>query len=160
MNSTLQISDEENPVINDFQGSQTSPNAISLRWESLGSIARYEAVCSNSQLTSTIQINERSSSAILTVLPSSGDYSCCLTAYKERTLFNLVEFTSTECVSVVVSLEGSTPRVQQQQSDQTLAYALGGLSWIVIVAILLVIVAIGCFCAKRKDEITYPQVYV
>ena len=162
VDSTLRISDEENPVINDFQGNQTASNTITLLWESLGSTARYEAVCSNGHLTSTLQISGSSTSAMLTVLPSSEDYSCCLTAYKQRTLFNLVEFTRTECVSVEVSPEptGKPETERERGFDETLAYALGGLSWVVVVAILLVIVAIGCFCAKLQDQTIYNNVYV
>ena len=159
VNSTLQISNDDDRVISNLEGTQTSLNVISLRWDSVDSIARYEAECSNSQLTSTLQVDGRSTSVILTVLSSSGDYSCCLTAYKERTLFNLVEFTSTECVSVA-ALPRSTSEAQQQL-DPAVTYALGGLSGLLIVAIVLV--AVGCFCvviSKRKDQITHPQMYV
>ncbi len=165
LNSTLQINNEENGVIRNLKGTPTLSNFISLSWEALEAVARYEVICSSSQLTSTAQVAGTLDRTIVTVLPFSGygdeDYRCCLTAYKNRTLFSLVEFTSTECVSVPLDRSSSDSVRGGQQLDPTVTYALGGLSGLLIIVIVLV--AVGCFCvviSKRKDQITYPKEYV
>ena len=177
LNSTLHISNEDSSAIRNLEGRPAASYFISLSWEPLDSIARYEAVCSSSQLTSTVGVDGASTSTTVAVIPVEDAYRCCVTAYRSRTLFSLVEFTSTECVSVILDrnisselpVDPSEPPANPaltfpaessggQQLDPVVTYALGGLSGLLIITVVLV--AVGCFCvmpSKRKDQITYPK---
>lgn len=183
LDSTLQISNEENSAIRNLEGRQAqTPYVISLSWEVLESMARYEVVCSSSLLTSTVRVDDgASTSATVTVVPFSdagGEYRCCVTAFQSDTLFNLVELTSSKCVSVVLDRTISSIQLLQvggsvsttptaafpsdsssaRELDPVVTYALGGLSGLLIIAIVLL--AVGCFCvvlSKRRDQMTYPK---
>ena len=162
VNSTLEIRTDESSVIRNLEGTSLEPNFITLHWEALESVMRYEVKCASSHITSTMSVDGRLSSATVAVLPFAGfqdAYRCCLTAYKNRTLFGLVDFTSTDCLTVnIVSAPSAGTINGGQQLDPAVTYALGGLSGLLIVAIVLV--AVGCFCvvlSKRKDQITHPK---
>lgn len=170
LSSTLQISNRENNVIHNLEGRQTeNPYDLFLSWEVLESIARYEIVCSSRLITSMLREDGASTSARVAVLPFSdagGEYRCCVTAFQSATPFNLAELTSSECITVLLdrvipSAPSPTVTFPSETSslhlDPVVAYALGALCGILMIAIIFV--AMGCFCVVVSKN-RHPNIYL
>ncbi len=160
LESNLKIQSKES-VIRDLVDISEISNTISLSWRAVPpdsvSITRYDITCSSAQGTVSNQIGGNSESAILVSVISPAQYNCCVTAHLGRPLFNLVEQTSTNCVSISLQPDDGMS-LGQTVTSSILIYSLGGLCGLLILAIMLL--AVGCVCvvsSKRKRQATHPR---
>ena len=151
LESNFQVESEDSPV-RDLIVSSISADSIVLNWRAVDpSILKYDISCSSSYTTITTYMVKGAESAILTYLPPSSDYQCCVKAYLNKNLTKFATYISTSCVDVNLQGESVT-------EPYLLIYFLAGLVGFLLVTVG--VLAVGCFCvvvSKKKSQNTHPR---